>query len=122
MIKDIPGGDRDYGRKIRNEISGIDVETQYSTRKGIVYLRVPEGIKDEQRFLVRMGKRDLLEYLTIPPSQGGDCRNGHPIVWTISPYGVWICGCYFVERAIKFALTAPEKFPTLTLYWMEGKG
>ena len=86
---------RDNGKNRLNEISSYNPYTRYRVDLGILHVSAPGGLADEQKFLLTAHKMDIMEYLTTPPAIKGDCCKGHPIAWTCSPYGLWVCRCYY---------------------------
>src|SRR5205807_2307581 len=86
---------REKGKDILNEVSVYNPYTRYRVEGGTLYASAPGGLADQQKILLGAWKLDIIAYLTVPPAIQGVCCQGHAIEWTCTPYGLWVCSCYY---------------------------
>jgi hypothetical protein len=90
---------RELARAIIGEIGAYEPYTCYNVRDGILHVykqyRNCKSIQECHKDIIRANKEALLEYLTTPPDIDSECINGHKIDWVCTPYGVWLCRCYY---------------------------
>jgi hypothetical protein len=85
---------RDLARQLIIDISSYDLEAQFEVVAG--YKLVITGkLTPELTEQIKQHKSELIGYLTTPPDVIGICRRGHKVTWQCTPYGLWVCGCYF---------------------------
>jgi hypothetical protein len=87
------------GYEIVKTIGGYEPYTRYSVIDGLLHV-YSKKLLSWQEYMIKENKDAIIEYLITPPDVEGECIRGHQVNWVCSPYGVWVCRCYYEERSI----------------------
>jgi|SRR5579859_4326781 len=82
------------GLEIIKTIGAHDPYTRYGVIDGILHV-YSKKLLSEHEYLIINNKQAIIEYLTMSPDVEGECIRGHKVDWVCSPYGVWVCKCYY---------------------------
>jgi hypothetical protein len=114
---------REFARAVCCGISSYDPHTTFEVQQGKLIVTCPDGLLPEQVTLLRSYRDVVIAYLTNPPEQQGQCVRGHAIRWVLSPYGVWLCSCYFDPPITAPLVAAPSlglATNSIKEYWTPG--
>jgi len=109
--------DRNHARAIISEIVSYNPETFFKIVYGGLEVGPRSGLCDEQRFLIKAHRDEIIQYLTTPPDVIGECLHGHERKWKCSPHGTWLCECYFGPYDAKKYQASGKK--GIRNYWMD---